>query len=158
MQISKIVDPAELPSRCDDLRGSGQTIVFTNGVYDLLHPGHVQCLEEARGLGSHLVVALNTDASTGRFKGNKRPVMPLSERMEILAAFSAVGTVTWFDEDTPEKIICLVRPDVLVKGADWNSDAIVGKEFVESYGGRVVSVSILPDYSTTAIIEKITKS
>jgi rfaE bifunctional protein nucleotidyltransferase chain/domain len=158
MQKSKIVDPAELPSRCDEIRRSGQTIVFTNGVYDLLHPGHVQCLEEARRLGSHLLIALNTDASTRRIKGDKRPVMPLSERMEVLAAFSAVGTITWFDEDTPEKIIRVARPDVLVKGADWNSDAIVGKEFVESYGGRVVSIPILPNYSTSAIIEKITKS
>ncbi len=158
MQGSKIIDPAELSAHCEMIRRDGGTIVFTNGVYDLLHPGHVQCLEEAKRLGSHLIVALNSDASTGRIKGNKRPIVPLEARMEILAAFASVSYVTWFDEDTPEKIIALVRPDVLVKGSDWSTGAIVGKDFVESYGGKVIVIPLLPGYSTSEMIEKIVKS
>ncbi len=158
MQGSKIVDPAELSSHCKEVHSGGGTIVLTNGVYDLLHPGHVQCLEEARRLASHLIVALNTDASTRRIKGGKRPVVPLEARLEVLSAFSSVSCVTWFDEDTPEKIIQLVRPDVLVKGGDWSPDTIVGKDFVESYGGKVITISLLPGYSTSGIIDKIVRS
>lgn len=158
MQRGKIVDPAELSSYCDEVRRTGGTIVFTNGVYDLLHPGHVHCLEEASRLGSHLVVALNSDASVRRIKGNKRPIVSLKERLEVLSAFSAVRIVTWFEEDTPEKIVQLTRPDVLVKGGDWSTENIVGNEFVESYGGKVIAIPFLPGYSTSEIIEKIIKS
>jgi rfaE bifunctional protein nucleotidyltransferase chain/domain len=157
MQKSKIVDPAELSSNCEQIRRTGGVIVFTNGIYDLLHPGHVHCLEEARHFGSHLIVGLNTDDSTRRIKGDKRPLVPLEARLEVLAAFSSVSFVTWFDEDTPAKIIQTIRPDVLVKGGDWKSDAIVGKEFVESYGGKVATIPFLPGYSTSEIIERIVK-
>jgi D-glycero-beta-D-manno-heptose 1-phosphate adenylyltransferase len=157
MQKSKIVDPAELSSNCEQIRRTGGVIVFTNGVYDLLHPGHVHCLEEARRLGTHVIVGLNTDDSTRRIKGDKRPMVPLEARLEVLAAFSSVSFVTWFDEDTPVKIIQTIRPDVLVKGGDWKSDAIVGKEFVESYGGKVVTIPFLPGYSTSEIIKRIVK-
>ena len=152
------MDPAELSSHCDEVRRAGATIVFTNGVYDLLHPGHVHCLEEAGRLGSHLIVALNSDASVRRIKGDRRPIVSLKERLEVLSAFSPVRTVTWFEEDTPEKIIQLARPDVLIKGGDWSTDNIVGKEFVESYGGKVISIPFLPGYSTSGMIEKIVKS
>jgi rfaE bifunctional protein nucleotidyltransferase chain/domain len=157
MHKSKIIDPAELSSYCDELRQKGEMIVFTNGVYDLLHPGHVHCLEEAAKLGTHLIVALNTDESTRRLKGNQRPVVSLEDRREVLAALKAVGTVTWFDEDTPEQIIHIVRPHVLVKGGDWNLDRIVGREFVESYGGKVTAIPFLDGYSTSDIIDRIVK-
>lgn len=157
MQKRKIIDPAELSLYCAELRRSGEKIVFTNGVYDLLHPGHIQCLEEAAAMGTHLIVGLNTDASTQRIKGKNRPVVPLESRLEVLAAFEVVQSVTWFEEDTPEKIIQVVRPDILVKGGDWSTDTIVGKEFVESYGGNVVAIPFLEGYGTTGIIEKIVK-
>jgi rfaE bifunctional protein nucleotidyltransferase chain/domain len=157
MQKRKIIDPAELFSYCGGLRENGEKIVFTNGVYDLLHPGHIQCLEEAAAMGTHLMVGLNTDASTQRIKGKNRPVVPLESRMEVLAAFEVVQSVTWFEEDTPENIVRIVRPDVLVKGGDWRTYAIVGKEFVESYGGKVVAIPFLEGYSTTGMIEKIIK-
>jgi rfaE bifunctional protein nucleotidyltransferase chain/domain len=153
--ISKLIAPAFLPVLCEELHQHGACIVFTNGVFDLLHPGHIQYLDAASKLGTHLIVALNADDSVRRIKGPLRPVMKLEERSEVLAALEAVRFVTWFNEDTPAEIIPVIRPDVLVKGGDWKPESIVGKDFVESYGGRVLSLPFISGYSTTGILEKI---
>jgi D-beta-D-heptose 7-phosphate kinase/D-beta-D-heptose 1-phosphate adenosyltransferase len=139
-------------------RADGRRIVFTNGVFDLLHPGHVRYLRDARALGDCLVVGLNADASVRRNKGEERPITAQQERAEVLAALASVDAVVIFDEDTPAEIIRLVQPDVLVKGADWAADAIVGRDTVEARGGRVVRVPVEQGYSTTAIVERIRRS
>lgn len=154
---SKIIAPEFLPILCEELHSHGERIVLTNGVFDLLHPGHIQYLDAASKLGTHLIVALNSDESVHRIKGPLRPVMKLEERMEVLAALECVHFVTWFDEDTPAETITLVTPDVLVKGGDWQPESIVGKEFVESYGGRVLSLPFVSGYSTTSILQKISR-
>ena len=138
-----------------DQRGAGRRIVFTNGVFDLLHPGHVRYLQEARALGELLIVGLNADASVRRNKGPERPINSQDERAEVLAALDCVDAVVIFGEDTPADIIRLVQPDILVKGADWAADAIVGRDTVEARGGRVVRVAVAEGYSTTAIVERI---
>jgi len=137
------------------LRAAGKTIVFTNGVFDLLHPGHVRYLQQARRLGDALIVGVNSDRSVRLNKGPGRPITPEAERAEILSALDCVDAVVIFDEDTPHAIIAALQPDVLVKGADWAEDAIVGRDVVEARGGRVVRVETEPGYSTGAIIEKI---
>ena len=137
------------------LRSEHRTLVFTNGVFDLLHPGHVRYLQQARALGDALIVGLNADRSVRANKGDDRPITPESERAEILAALACVDGVVLFDEATPHALIEALEPDVLVKGADWAEDAIVGRDIVERRGGRVVRVAIEPGYSTTSIIEKI---
>jgi len=136
-------------------RSDGRTVVFTNGVFDLLHPGHVRYLQEARALGGALVVGLNSDRSVAANKGPGRPVTPEAERAEILSALQAVDAVVVFDEPTPHAIVAALQPDVLVKGADWAEDAIVGRDIVEARGGRVVRVPVERGYSTTAILQKI---
>ncbi len=136
-------------------RLAGKTIVFTNGVFDLLHPGHVHYLKAARSFGDALIVGVNSDRSVRANKGEGRPVMPELERAEVLAALACVDGVAIFDEDTPHAIISALQPDVLIKGADWAEDAIVGRDIVEARGGRVVRVALEPGYSTTAIVEKI---
>lgn len=134
-------------------------IVFTNGVFDLLHPGHVALLETARALGQALIVGLNTDASVRRLgKGSDRPVNGQDARARLLAALAAVDVVTLFDEDTPLELITELAPDVLVKGADYPRERIVGADFVESHGGRVVRVPILPGQSTTQLLERVRAS
>ena len=130
-------------------------VVFTNGCFDLLHPGHIRCLEQARALGDLLIVAINSDASVRRMKGAERPVMPEGERAEVLAALAAVDYVTVFEEDTPREIIARLVPDVLVKGGDWGPDQIVGRAEVETAGGRVVSIPLEQGYSTTSLLERI---
>ena len=130
-------------------------IVFTNGCFDLLHPGHIRGFELARSLGDALIVGLNSDASVRQLKGPGRPVMPERERAEILAALESVDAVVIFDEPTPREVISRLLPDVLVKGSDWPGDQIVGREEVEAAGGRVVSLPLVPGYSTTAILQKI---
>jgi D-glycero-beta-D-manno-heptose 1-phosphate adenylyltransferase len=137
------------------LRGAGKTVVFTNGVFDLLHPGHLRYLQHARTLGGALIIGLNSDRSVRAIKGPGRPVNPQHERAEVLAALVCVDGVVIFDEDTPHDVIAALEPDVLVKGADWAEDAIVGRDIVEARGGRVVRVAIEPGYSTTALLEKI---
>jgi rfaE bifunctional protein nucleotidyltransferase chain/domain len=134
---------------------NGRRVVFTNGCFDLLHPGHVQTLQQARSLGDALVVGINSDASVRQLKGDGRPLIPERERAEILAAMECVDAVVIFDELTPQRIIALLLPDVLVKGGDWPGDQIVGREEVEAAGGRVVSASVVPGYSTTEILKKI---
>lgn len=158
MSLEKIIPPEAISAFCDRLRKQGARIVFTNGVFDLLHPGHVQYLTAARNCGSHLIVAVNSDDSARRIKGRERPLVPLAQRMEVLAALRAVSAVSWFEEDTPLSIIRAVRPDVLIKGGDWKVQQIVGKEFVESYGGKVETIPYLDGSSTTNIVERILKS
>jgi rfaE bifunctional protein nucleotidyltransferase chain/domain len=136
-------------------RAAGRRIVFTNGVFDLLHPGHVRYLQEARALGDLLIVGLNADQSVRRNKGEARPITPQHERAELLAALECVDAVVIFAEDTPAAIVRLIQPDVLVKGADWPADQIVGRDTVEARGGRVVLVPVEQGYSTTSIIERI---
>lgn len=140
------------------LRREGKTVVFTNGVFDVLHPGHVRYLQAARAEGDALIVAVNSDRSVRGNKGPGRPVTPERERAEVLAALACVDAVTVFDDPTPATIIAAVQPDVLVKGADWAADAIVGRDVVEAGGGRVVRVTIEPGWSTTAILERIRAS
>ena len=137
------------------LRAAGRTVVFTNGVFDLLHPGHVRYLAEARRLGDALIVGVNSDRSVRAVKGPGRPVTPEAERGEILSALAAVDAVVIFDEETPHAIISRLQPDILVKGADWSPDAIVGRDVVEARGGRVVRIPLASGYSTSAILRRI---
>jgi D-beta-D-heptose 7-phosphate kinase/D-beta-D-heptose 1-phosphate adenosyltransferase len=134
---------------------NGRRIVFTNGCFDLLHPGHIGSLEQARALGDVLVVGLNSDSSVRQLKGAGRPVLPERERAEILAGLECVDAVVIFEEPTPRDVIARLLPDVLVKGGDWPGDQIVGREEVEGAGGRVVSVAVVAGYSTTEILRKI---
>ena len=150
-----IFDRATLIAARRRLRGEGRRVVFTNGCFDLLHPGHVRYLSEARQLGDALIVALNSDDSVRRLKGAGRPVMNEKERAEVMAALAAVDIVTVFDEDTPRELIAALLPDVLVKGGDWPLDQIVGREEVEAAGGRVLALPYLEGSSTTDIIERI---
>lgn len=145
----------EALSRVRDWRGDGKTIVFTNGVFDLLHPGHVRYLGEARRAGDVLVVGVNSDRSVRINKGPDRPIIPEAERAEVLAALACVDAVVVFDAATPHDVIAAIQPDVLVKGADWAEDAIVGRDIVEARGGRVVRVKVEEGYSTTTIVQKI---
>jgi D-glycero-beta-D-manno-heptose 1-phosphate adenylyltransferase len=139
-------------------RAEGRTIVFTNGVFDLLHPGHLRYLTAARALGDVLVVGVNGDASVRRNKGPERPITPQQERAELLASLAAVDAVVIFDEDTPAEIVRAVQPDILVKGADWPADQIVGRDTVEARGGRVERVAVAQGYSTTAIVQRIVRT
>src|SRR6266567_488901 len=135
-------------------KAAGKTVVFTNGCYDLLHPGHIRLLEKARSLGDILILALNSDDSVRRLKGPTRPVMSEQERAEVAAGLAAVDAITVFDEDTPRELIAAVLPDVLVKGADW-AHWIAGREEVEAAGGQVMALALEPGYSTTGIVEEI---
>jgi len=139
------------------VRAHGGCIVFTNGVFDLLHPGHVRYLQQSRRLGDALIVGVNTDRSVRAIKGESRPVTPEDERAEILAALACVDVVVLFDEETPYALIKRLQPDVLVKGADWSEKDMIGRDIVEGLGGRVVRVPFETGYSTTSIIERITK-
>jgi D-beta-D-heptose 7-phosphate kinase/D-beta-D-heptose 1-phosphate adenosyltransferase len=149
---------AEAVDYAGRLRAARKRVVFTNGVFDLLHPGHVRYLQQARALGDVLAVGLNSDASVRRNKGPQRPIIPEAERAEILAALDCVDLVTCFDEDTPAAIIEACHPDILVKGADWPADQIVGRDTVEARGGRVVRVPVEPGHSTSAIVDRIRTS
>jgi rfaE bifunctional protein nucleotidyltransferase chain/domain len=135
-------------------RAAGKVVVFTNGCYDILHPGHIRLLEKARSLGDLLILALNTDASVQRLKGPSRPLTPETERAELAAALEAVDAVTFFDEDTPRELIAATLPDILIKGADW-AHFIAGREEVEAAGGKVLALPLEPGYSTTGIVETI---
>jgi D-beta-D-heptose 7-phosphate kinase/D-beta-D-heptose 1-phosphate adenosyltransferase len=130
-------------------------VVFTNGVFDLLHPGHVRYLREARALGEALIVGINSDSSVRANKGPDRPITPQQERAELLAALRSVDAVTIFDEPTPDAVIAAVQPDVLVKGADWGLDNIVGRDVVEARGGQVVRVELAKGFSSTRLIERV---
>jgi len=134
---------------------NGKRVVFTNGCFDLLHPGHIHSLEAARGLGEYLIVGINSDDSVEILKGKGRPLIPQQERAEILANLECVDGVVIFEELTPKKVIAALLPDVLVKGSDWPGNQIVGREEVEAAGGEVVLIDNMPGYSTTDIINKI---
>ena len=151
----KVADIQEAAARLSRWRQADQRIVFTNGCFDLLHPGHVSLLHQARQLGDRLVVGLNTDASIRRLKGDQRPILPGADRAAILSALEDVDMVVFFDEDTPLNLIEGLKPDILVKGADYRIDEVVGRELVESYGGRVRLVEILEGHSTSAIARKL---
>jgi rfaE bifunctional protein nucleotidyltransferase chain/domain len=138
-----------------EVRARGGTVVFTNGVFDLLHPGHIRYLQDARQLGDALIVGLNSDRSVRANKGPERPITPEAERAEILSALECVDAVAIFDDETPADIITRIQPDVLVKGADWGPENIVGRDTVEARGGRVVRMELLPGYSTTDLIKKV---
>jgi len=137
------------------LQSTGKTIVFTNGCFDILHAGHVDLLRRARALGDVLVIAINTDASIARLKGPDRPIISQNERAELLDGMEMVDFVCMFDEDTPLQAILEIHPDVLVKGADWTAN-IVGHSEVESWGGKVMALPLVPGSSTTGIIERVT--
>ncbi|MCI0404179.1 MAG: D-glycero-beta-D-manno-heptose 1-phosphate adenylyltransferase [Acidobacteria bacterium] len=155
MGIDKILTRELAIIRRREWKEQRQRVVFTNGCFDLLHPGHVRLLEQARKLGDVLVVGLNSDASVRRLKGEARPLMAEAGRAEVLAALECVDAVTFFEEETPRELIAALRPDVLVKGGDWAPEQIVGREEVEAAGGRVVVVPYVEGYSTSALIEKI---
>ena len=136
---------------------NGRRLVFTNGCFDLLHPGHIETLEKARAFGDALIVGVNSDRSVREVKGAGRPIVPERERAEILAALDCVDAVVIFDEPTPSEIVSALLPDVLVKGGDWARDQIIGREETEAAGGIVVSVPVVAGYSTSAMVEKIRK-
>lgn len=139
------------------LQQQGKKIVFTNGCFDILHAGHVDIFQQARNLGDALVVAVNSDISIKKIKGEKRPVVPQAQRMQVLAALEAIDYVVIFDEENPFKIIKEIQPDILVKGGDWPVETIVGREIVEKKGGKVLSIPLMEGISTTNIIEEVKK-
>lgn len=155
-----VLTPEQGAAFAERLRREGKRVVFTNGVFDLLHPGHVRYLQAARREGDALIVGVNSDRSVRGVKADKagppRPITPERERAELLDALSCVDAAVIFDEDTPAGIVRAIQPDVLVKGADWALDAIVGRDTVEARGGRVVRVPIESGWSTTAIVERVT--
>lgn len=152
----KILSLINLKKTLARLRKNGRTIAFTNGCFDILHAGHISYLETAKKKGRILVVGLNSDRSVRRIKGPRRPIMSDKERARVLSALSCIDYVTIFQEATPLKLIQTIKPDVLIKGADWKNKKIVGQEFVEKNGGRVELIKYLPQFSTTKIINKIT--
>ena len=149
-----VLSPVALERFAQEARAAGRRIVFTNGVFDILHPGHVRYLQAARSHGDLLIVGLNSDASVRRNKGPERPINPEQERAEILAALACVDAVSLFDEDTPADIIRRVQPDILVKGSDWPADQIVGRDTVEARGGTVILEPVEQGHSTSSIIER----
>ena len=158
MAIDKVLPLERAYEVVEELKRRGKRVVFTNGCFDLLHPGHTRCLAEARKLGDVLIVALNSDRSVRANKGPGRPIQPENERAEILAALEAVSYVTIFEDDTPRAVIARMLPQVLVKGSDWGPNDIVGRAEVEAAGGSVVSVPVAPDFSTTSILQNVLKT
>ncbi len=152
--MGQFYTPDDLVAARADWKREGRTVVFTNGCYDVLHPGHIRLLEKARSMGDRLILALNTDSSVQRLKGPSRPLLPEEERVAMVLAIEAVDAVALFDEDTPRELIAAVLPDILIKGADW-AHFIAGREEVEAAGGRVLALPLEPGYSTTGIVEEI---
>ena len=152
--VGRLYSREELLDQRARWKRAGQTVVFTNGCYDLLHPGHIRLLEQARSLGDVLILALNSDESVRRLKGPSRPLLPERDRAGLAAALAAVDAVTLFPEDTPRELIAAILPDVLVKGADW-AHWIAGREEVEAAGGRVLALPLEPGYSTTEVVDRI---
>jgi rfaE bifunctional protein nucleotidyltransferase chain/domain len=153
--VSTFVLPDRARRAIEAWRAERRRVVFTNGVFDLLHRGHVEYLEEAKALGDRLVVGVNGDASVRRLKGPTRPIVPEVERVELLEALESVDLAVVFDDDTPLALIEAVAPDVLVKGGDWAIEAIVGREFVEARGGRVLNIALREGHSTTNLEQRI---
>ncbi len=154
-RMGKIVTWEALKREVERLRGEGKKVAFTNGCFDILHAGHVQYLREARKAGDLLILGLNSDASVRAIKGEKRPLVPQGERAEVVASLAAVDYVTLFDEPTPLALIEYLRPDLLVKGGDWEEESVVGRDAVRSWGGKVVIIPMTEGVSTTNIVEKI---
>lgn len=152
--VSKISDPKRLAATLARIR-SGKRVVFTNGCFDLLHPGHVSTLERARALGDLLIVALNADASVSRLKGPTRPINRLDDRLTVMAALECVDYVSWFEEDTPLELILQLKPDVIAKGGDWAESQIVGAAEAKAWGGSVQSLPFIDGKSTTRIVDKM---
>ena len=152
--MARFYERAELIAERALWKRDGKTVVFTNGCYDLLHPGHIRLLEQARNLGDVLVLALNSDACVRAIKGPSRPLIDERDRVDLALALDAVDAVTLFDEETPRELIAALLPDVLVKGADW-SHFVAGREEVEASGGRAVTIPLEPGYSTTNIVDRI---
>jgi D-glycero-beta-D-manno-heptose 1-phosphate adenylyltransferase len=152
----RVLTPEAASRWAAEQRGAGRSVVFTNGVFDLLHPGHTRYLIEARAQGDTLIVAINSDRSVRALaKAPDRPITPDAERAEVLAALAAVDAVVVFDEETPLAIVSAIQPDVLVKGADWAADAIVGRDVVEARGGRVVRIALTPGLSSSELIRRV---
>ena len=152
---AQFLDAEQAAAFADRLRARGGTVVFTNGVFDLLHPGHVRYLREARALGDALIVAVNSDNSVRANRGPGRPVNPEHERAEVLLALDSVDAAVIFDAETPHAVVSVIKPDILVKGADWGPEGIVGRDVVEARGGRVVRVDLAPGYSTSELIRRV---
>jgi len=155
--MSSSISLSEIKAIRSKLKAEGKKIVFTNGVFDLIHAGHVNYLSKAKNLGDVLIVGLNSDDSVKRIKGDKRPILKQDERAFILSNLKPVDYVIFFDEDTPEKLISEIIPDILVKGADWAVEKIVGKDVVEMNGGKVMNIEFVNDQSTSKIIDLIVK-
>ncbi len=155
MPGTKIISLAKLKLKIQQLKQKGQRIVFTNGCFDILHYGHVKYLQDARGKGDCLVVAVNSDASVKKIKAKNRPVLAQADRLRTVAALASVDFAILFDQDNPLQLIKALKPDILVKGADWAKQKIIGADFVRSYGGKVLTVNLVKGRSTSAIIEKI---
>ena len=155
MSLAKIQSVDELAARRAHWRREGRSVVFTNGCFDLLHPGHIRYLEQARMLGDVLVVALNSDRAVRELKGESRPILVESERAEVMAALECVSFVTVFDDVSPYSTISTLEPDILVKGGDWGVDAIIGRDVVEAAGGRVISLPFVEGVSTSEIVARI---
>jgi D-beta-D-heptose 7-phosphate kinase/D-beta-D-heptose 1-phosphate adenosyltransferase len=153
--VGEILSWSQADERRRGLTKAGQTLVFTNGCFDLLHPGHLRYLAEARALGDFLLVGLNSDSSVRALKGPARPILGQAVRAEMLAGLAAVDAVTVFDQETPLELITLLAPDVLVKGGDWPPESIVGAETVSARGGRVFSLALAQGFSTTGLVELI---
>ena len=153
--LEKILTASALPAALSARRARRERIVFTNGCFDLLHIGHTRYLQEARTLGDCLIVGLNSDASVRAIKPNGRPLVPQAQRAEVLAALACVDHVVIFDEPDPRNLIAAVQPDVLVKGGDWPIEQVVGREIVQARGGTVVTIPLVPDVSTTTLVQRI---
>jgi len=150
-----ILSPQQASAFAARVRANGGRVVFTNGVFDLLHPGHIRYLSDARALGDALIVGVNSDRSVRANKGPNRPITPEGERAELIASLGSVDAVSVFDDDTPHALITAVQPDVLVKGADWGPDNIVGRDVVEARGGTVVRVALAEGFSSTRLIDRV---
>lgn len=157
MGLEKIVNLDKLLGIVEKLKEAGKVIVFTNGCFDILHPGHVSYLEKAKKLGDVLILGLNSDSSIKRIKGDKRPILSETERATLLSYLEMVDYISIFTEDTPYNLINHIKPHILVKGGDWSVENIVGKDIVEKYGGKVVNIPYIEGKSTTSIIERILK-
>ena len=153
--MRRVMSRSEAVAWREELGRAGRRVVFTNGVFDILHPGHVRYLAEARRQGDALIVGVNSDRSVRAIKGPERPVNPEGERAEVITALAAVDAAVVFDEDTPHEIIGALQPDVLVKGADWPADQIVGRDIVEARGGVVIRVKVEEGHSTTNVLKKL---
>ena len=157
MSGTKIISLPSLKRKLWRLKQNGKRIVFTNGCFDILHYGHVRYLQDARSKGDCLVVAVNSDSSIKKIKAKNRPVIAQSDRLKTVAALASVDFVVLFSEDSPLRLIKALKPDVLIKGADWSKKKIIGADFVESYGGKVLTVNLVKGRSTSALIEKIVR-